>query len=106
MRALVQACHAAGLEVFIDVVYNHTAEGHGDGPTLSWRGFADRNYYLQAEDGKYQDVSGCGNSIAANDPLVRHLILESMRCWALELGVDGFRFDLGAALTRGQDLTP
>ena len=106
VRALVQACHAAGLEVFIDVVYNHTAEGHGDGPTLSWRGFADRNYYLQAEDGKYQDVSGCGNSIAANDPLVRHLILESMRCWALELGVDGFRFDLGAALTRGQDLTP
>jgi glycogen operon protein len=106
LRQFVQACHSAGLEVFVDVVYNHTTEGNANGPTLSWRGFADRTYYLQTSDGKYQDVSGCGNSIAANRPLVRQLILESMRCWALELGVDGFRFDLGAALTRGENLTP
>lgn len=106
VRALVEACHTAGLEVIVDVVYNHTTEGSDKGPTLSWRGFADQTYYLQSETGSYQDVSGCGNSIGANRPIVRQLILESMRCWALELGVDGFRFDLGAALTRGENLTP
>ena len=106
MRALVAACHDAGLEVLLDVVYNHTTEGNGDGPTLSWRGFADRTYYHQDEQGGYLDVSGCGNSIAAHHPISRELILESLRCWALELGVDGFRFDLGIALSRGEGLKP
>ena len=105
VRQLVAACHDAGLEVFVDVVYNHTTEGSAQGPSLSWRGFADRDYYMQSDEGIYQDVSGCGNSIAANRGLSVQLILESMRCWALELGIDGFRFDLGAALTRGADLT-
>ena len=106
VRALVQACHQQGLEVLVDVVYNHTTEGSKAGPTLSWRGFGDHLYYHQNVRGDYLDVSGCGNSIAANRPLVRRLILESMRCWALELGVDGFRFDLGIALSRGEQLEP
>ena len=106
MRALVGACHDAGLEVLLDVVYNHTTEGNGQGPTLSWRGFADHTYYHQNDKGNYLDVSGCGNSIAAHQPISRELILESLRCWALELGVDGFRFDLGIALSRGEGLKP
>ena len=106
VRQLVTACHQAGLEVLVDVVYNHTCEGNQAGPTLSWRGIDDRNYYHQNAKGDYLDVSGCGNSIAANRPHSRRLILESMRCWALELGVDGFRFDLGIALSRGEELTP
>ncbi|MEA5474840.1 isoamylase [Synechococcus sp. CCY9201] len=106
MRQLVMACHQAGLEVLLDVVYNHTTEGNQAGPTLSWRGFGDRLYYQQNERGDYLDVSGCGNTIAANRPLVRRLILESLRCWAVELGIDGFRFDLGIALSRGEQLAP
>ena len=106
VRELVTACHRQGLEVILDVVYNHTSEGNQNGPTLSWRGFADSLYYHQNARGDYLDVSGCGNSIAANRPLVRRLILESLRCWAVELGIDGFRFDLGIALSRGEELAP
>ena len=106
MRQLVAACHDADIEVLLDVVYNHTSEGNRQGPTLSWRGLADRHYYHQNRNGDYLDVSGCGNSIAANDPISCQLILESMRCWALELGVDGFRFDLGIELSRGDALKP
>ena len=106
MRELVAACHDAGLEVLLDVVYNHTTEGNVAGPTLSWRGFADLTYYHQNDKGDYLDVSGCGNTIAAHQPLSRELILESLRCWAVELGVDGFRFDLGIALSRGEGLKP
>tara|TARA_B100000700_G_scaffold262500_1_gene299071 strand:+ start:804 stop:2864 length:2061 start_codon:yes stop_codon:yes gene_type:complete len=104
--SLVEACHDNGLEVFIDVVYNHTTEGDKDGPNISWKNFDPKTYYHQDKNNNYQDVSGCGNSIAANRPLVRRLILESLRCWAIELGVDGFRFDLGIALSRGENLTP
>ncbi|BEV36673.1 isoamylase [Synechococcus sp. M16CYN] len=106
IRQLVAACHDAGIEVLLDVVYNHTTEGNSHGPTISWRGCADTIYYHQNSNGDYLDVSGCGNSIAANQPLSTQLILESMRCWAIELGVDGFRFDLGIELSRGQQLEP
>ncbi|CAK6699189.1 isoamylase [Synechococcus sp. CBW1107] len=106
VRQLVTACHQAGIEVLLDVVYNHTSEGNQAGPTLSWRGLADRLYYHQNSRGDYLDVTGCGNTIAANRPLARRLLLESMRCWALELGIDGFRFDLGIALSRGEELAP
>ncbi len=106
VRNLVAACHDQGMEVLLDVVYNHTAEGSKEGPVISWKGFAESIYYFQQKSGGYHDVSGCGNSIAANRPLVRQLILESMRCWAIELGIDGFRFDLGIALTRGEELSP
>ena len=106
IRALVRACHQAQLEVLVDVVYNHTCEGNQAGPTLSWRGIDDNLYYHQNPKGQYLDVSGCGNTIAAHRPHARRLILESMRCWAMELGVDGFRFDLGIALSRGEELIP
>ena len=106
MRQLVGACHDAGIEVLLDVVYNHTTEGNRHGPTLSWRGVADSTYYHHNREGEYLDVSGCGNSIAANDPISTQLILESMRCWAVELGIDGFRFDLGIELSRGAQLKP
>ena len=105
-KHFVEVCHDNGLEVLIDVVYNHTTEGNQDGPIISWKNFGPKTYYHQDDDENYQDVSGCGNSIAANRPLVRKLILESLRCWAIELGVDGFRFDLGIALSRGENLIP
>ena len=105
-RELIASCHDNGLEVLIDVVYNHTTEGNQDGTLISWKGFDDSLYYYKNKKGEYLDVSGCGNSIAANRPIVRKLIIESMKCWANELGVDGFRFDLGIALSRGEDLRP
>ncbi|WP_320664014.1 isoamylase [Prochlorococcus sp. MIT 1223] len=105
-RKFVSACHDEQLEVILDVVYNHTAEGNENGPTISWKGFGESVYYHKNKKKGFLDVSGCGNTIAANHPLTRHLILESLRCWAQELGVDGFRFDLGIALSRGESLKP
>jgi len=105
-KQLVEVCHDNELEVLIDVVYNHTTEGNQNGPSISWKNFGPKIYYHQDENENYQDVSGCGNSIAANRPIVRKLILESLKCWAIELGVDGFRFDLGIALSRGENLIP
>ncbi|MBW3042506.1 glycogen debranching protein [Prochlorococcus marinus] len=105
-KQFVEVCHDNGLEVLIDVVYNHTTEGNQDGPIISWKNFGPKTFYHQDEEENYQDVTGCGNTIAANRPLVRKLILESLHCWAVELGVDGFRFDLGIALSRGENLIP
>ncbi len=105
-RRLVEECHKADIEVILDVVYNHTSEGDSQGPTISWKGIDENLYYFIGKDKNYQDVSGCGNTIAANRGLVRKLIIESLKCWASELGVDGFRFDLGIALSRGENLSP
>ncbi|MDC2975633.1 alpha-amylase family glycosyl hydrolase, partial [Prochlorococcus sp. AH-736-D23] len=105
-RRLVEECHKADIEVILDVVYNHTSEGDSQGPAISWRGIDENLYYFIGKDKNYQDVSGCGNTIAANRGLVRKLIIESLKCWASEFGVDGFRFDLGIALTRGENLSP
>ncbi len=105
-RRLVEECHKAGIEVILDVVYNHTSEGDSQGPAISWKGIDENLYYFIGKDKNYQDVSGCGNTIAANRGLVRKLIIESLKCWASELGVDGFRFDLGIALSRGENLSP
>jgi len=105
-RRLVEECHKADIEVILDVVYNHTSEGDSQGPAISWKGIDEKLYYFLDKDKIYQDVSGCGNTIAANRGLVRKLILESLKCWASELGVDGFRFDLGIALSRGENLSP
>ncbi len=105
-RKFIAFCHDNGIEVILDVVYNHTSEGDPSGPTISWKGFGESMYYFVNKEGDYEDVSGCGNSIAANKPITRKLIIESMKCWALELGIDGFRFDLGIALSRGDGLKP
>ncbi len=105
-RKLVEECHKADIEVILDVVYNHTSEGDYKGPAISWKGIDENLYYFIGKDKNYHDVSGCGNTIAANRGLVRKLIIESLKCWASEFGVDGFRFDLGIALSRGENLSP
>ena len=106
-REMVRACHAAGLEVLLDVVYNHTAEGSADGPTLHLRGFDDAVYYMHdPATGAYVDTTGCGHTVNANHPRVMALILASLRYWVTEMHVDGFRFDLASSLTRDADGTP
>ena len=98
-RDMVTAMHAAGIEVWLDVVYNHTCEGDPSGPTYNLRGIDNDSYYLVAEDGSYLDDSGCGNTTQAADLAMRGLVLRSLRHWA-EQGVDGFRFDLASILAR------
>jgi len=107
-QAMVKAFHGAGLEVILDVVYNHTAEGRaGDGPTLSLRGLGDAAYYRHDELGRYVDVTGCGNTLDAGHPQSLQLILDSLRYWVEHMHVDGFRFDLAAALaTNGKGVDP
>ena len=101
-KSMVRAFHQAGLEVLLDVVYNHTAEGGPDGPTLCWRGLDDRAaYHRQPGDpARYLDTTGCGNTVDASHPRMRQLILDSLRYWVSEMHVDGFRFDLAPALAR------
>ncbi len=104
-REMTDAIHEAGLEVVLDVVYNHTAEGDRLGPTLSFRGIDNPSYYRPtAEDpGEYVNDTGCGNTLNADHPQVRRLILDSLRYWTTEMGVDGFRFDLATVLGRGAE---
>jgi isoamylase len=106
-RDMVKALHRAGIEVILDVVYNHTTEGKEDGPTICFRGLANDTYYILAE-GKsgYADYTGCGNTLNANEPIVRRLILDSLRYWVSEMHVDGFRFDLASILSRDQEGRP
>ncbi|MFC7493655.1 MULTISPECIES: glycogen debranching protein GlgX [unclassified Nocardioides] len=107
-KQMVKAFHDAGLEVLLDVVYNHTAEAGPLGPTLSFRGLDDRGFYCRSGDGgstapfqdAYWDVTGCGNTVDASNPFALRLILDSLRYWVTEMHVDGFRFDLMSALTR------
>ena len=103
-REMVKVFHRAGIEVLLDVVYNHTGEGSELGPTLSLRGLDNAAYYaLRADDRRhYQDVTGCGNSLDAAGPAGLELILASLRYWATEMRVDGFRFDLATTLARGE----
>ena len=99
---MVRALHAAGLEVILDVVYNHTAEGNHLGPTLSLRGIDNASYYRLLPDHPrfYQDFTGCGNTLNMRSPRVLQLIMDSLRYWVQEMHVDGFRFDLASALAR------
>ena len=102
-KTMVRRLHAAGIEVILDVVYNHTAEGGRDGPTLSLRGIDNRSYYrLQRGDpAEYVDFTGCGNTLDLVHPRVLQLVMDSLRYWVREMHVDGFRFDLACALARG-----
>lgn len=100
-KEMVKAFHAAGIEVILDVVYNHTAEGNQLGPTLSFRGIDNASYYRLASDRRYNvDFTGCGNTLNTAHPRVLQLIMDSLRYWVLEMHVDGFRFDLAATLGR------
>jgi glycogen operon protein len=106
-RDMVKALHRAGIEVILDVVYNHTAEGDHRGPMLCFRGFENRSYYLlDADRSRYANYTGCGNTLNANHPIVRRLIADSIRYWVSEMHVDGFRFDLASVLARDSDGRP
>ena len=100
-KMMVRALHAEGIEVILDVVYNHTAEGNHMGPSLSWRGIDNASYYrLMPEKRYYMDFTGCGNTLNMTHPRVLQMIMDSLRYWVLEMHVDGFRFDLASALAR------
>jgi glycogen operon protein len=102
LRDTVERLHEAGIEVLLDVVFNHTAEGDERGPTLSWRGLDNASYYRPDphRPGGYLNLSGCGNTLAAQHPVVSQLMLDALRYWAVDIGVDGFRFDLASAVAR------
>jgi len=100
-RDMVKALHRAGIEIILDVVYNHTAEGDHRGPTLGFRGLDNSTYYMLEEDrSRYANYTGTGNTLNANHPVVRRMIVDSLRYWVQEMHVDGFRFDLASILTR------
>ena len=100
-RDMVKALHRAGIEVILDVVFNHTAEGNENGPTLCFRGIDNPTYYMLENGGLwYANYTGCGNTLNANHPIVRRMIVDSLRYWVEEMHVDGFRFDLASILSR------
>jgi isoamylase len=106
-RDMVKALHRAGIEVILDVVFNHTTEGGSNGPTLCFRGLANPTYYiLNSDKATYADYSGCGNTLNANEPVVRRMVIDSLRHWVREMHVDGFRFDLAAILSRDEQGRP
>jgi len=107
-RDLVKAMHKAGIEVILDVVFNHTDEGDHQGPTYSFRGIDNRTYYLlvPSDPQYYMDFSGCGNTVNCNHPIAQKLIVDCLRYWVRETHVDGFRFDEGSILSRGEDGAP
>ncbi len=103
-RTMVKAMHKAGIEVILDIVFNHTAEGDERGQTLSFRGIDNSIYYMvDPRTGRHYNYSGCGNTMNCNHPVVRDMILDCLRYWVTEMHVDGFRFDLASILGRGQD---
>jgi glycogen operon protein len=102
-KQMVKEFHRAGIEVILDVVYNHTCEGNEHGPTISFRGLDNAIYYMLDRQGRYYNFSGCGNTLNCNHPVVRDLIIDSLTYLATELHVDGFRFDLASILGRGAD---
>jgi isoamylase len=102
-RDMVKALHRAGIEVILDVVFNHTAEGGQTGPTFCWRGLENATYYLLERDlSRYADYTGTGNTLNANNPIVRRMILDSLHHWVCDMHVDGFRFDLASVLSRDE----
>ncbi len=106
-RDMVKALHRAGIEVVLDVVFNHTAEGGADGPLLGFRGIDNPTYYILEEGGeRYANYSGCGNTLNSNHPIVRRMIVDCLRYWVEVMHVDGFRFDLASILSRDQSGHP
>ncbi|KAJ6800225.1 isoamylase 1, chloroplastic isoform X3 [Iris pallida] len=103
-KTFVREAHKRGIEVLLDVVFNHTAEGNENGPILSFRGVDNSIYYMVAPKGEFYNYSGCGNTFNCNHPIVRQFILDCLRYWVAEMHVDGFRFDLASIMTRGSSL--
>ena len=106
LKALIRDLNANGIEVILDVVFNHTAEGNEKGPFFSFKGFDNRIYYMLTPGGFYYNFSGCGNTLNCNHPVVQQMILECLRYWTIEYHVDGFRFDLASILGRNEDGSP
>ncbi len=106
LKSLIRALHENGIEVFLDVVFNHTAEGNEKGPVISFKGLDNNVYYMLDADGSYKNYSGCGNTVNSNHPVVQRLVLDALRYWVTEYRIDGFRFDLASILGRNEDGTP
>lgn len=106
LKELIKELHANGIEVILDVVFNHTAEGNEKGSTFCFKGLDNRIYYMLTPDGNYYNFSGCGNTLNCNHPIVRQMILECLRYWTVNYRVDGFRFDLASILGRNEDASP
>ncbi len=106
LKSLIRELHNNGIEVILDVVYNHTAEGGFDGKQINFKGLDNNVYYLLGPDGNYHNFSGCGNTVNCNHPVVRELIRDSLRYWTTEYRVDGFRFDLASILARDENGEP
>jgi len=106
LKNLVKQLHAAGIEVMLDVVFNHTAEGNEQGPTISFRGLDNKTYYMLTSRGEYYNFSGTGNTLNCNNPIVRGFVLDCLRYWVAEYHIDGFRFDLAAILDRDPSGAP
>lgn len=106
LKSLVKACHRNGIEVWLDVVLNHTAEGDDRGPTISYRGIDNAVYYLLGEDGDYHNYTGTGNTFNCNHPIVRVVLLDCLRYWVSEFHIDGFRFDLASSMGRDPQGNP
>ncbi len=106
LKSLIKSLHENDIEIILDVVYNHTAEMEAHMPTTSYRGLDNKTYYMLQSDGSYFNFSGCGNTMNCNTPVVRNMILDSLRYWVTEYHIDGFRFDLASILGRGEDGSP
>ena len=106
LKNFIKNFHKAGIEVILDVVFNHTAEGNERGPYISYRGIDNKTYYLLTPDGYYYNFSGCGNTLNCNNSIVRNTILDCLRYWVSEYHIDGFRFDLASILSRDQNGAP
>ena len=106
LKQLIRAMHDNGIEVILDVVFNHTAEGNENGPAFCFKGLDNKVYYMLTPDGNYYNFSGCGNTLNCNHPIVKLLILECLRYWTVSYRVDGFRFDLASILGRNEDGSP
>ncbi len=106
LKNLIKHLHRAGIEVILDVVFNHTAEGNEQGPYISYRGIDNKTYYLLTPDGYYYNFSGCGNTMNCNNSVVRECILDALRYWVSDYHIDGFRFDLAAILSRDENGAP
>lgn len=106
LKELIRELHENGIEVILDVVFNHTAEGNELGKTFCFKGFDNKVYYMLTPEGNYYNFSGCGNTLNCNHPIVRQMILECLRYWTINYRVDGFRFDLASILGRHEDGSP